>query len=94
MKVTKARFRVQSSYEKGYQPWKRVKFFMPPEMFYRNLDIFIMDVNPETLKADIKLKRKKVKKAVALELNVAHYNDHFVVIIEPENKRCLYSKIL
>ena len=59
----------------------------------RNLDIFVLNVHPVTLKAAIDLFQRKVGEKETIEVEAQTGRKQFVVIVEPEKSHCIFTQV-
>lgn len=67
---------------------------IPPFMSNRQLDIFIVHVNPETGKADFKFQQVKLTGTQTLQVPRKKNRDSYFVIIEPDMPVCIYNQVM
>lgn len=73
---------------------KKINVTIPRELREKKLDIFILNVNPATLKADIKLDQRMVdRENLDVEIEAQKEKVQYIVIIEPEKTHCIFTQV-
>jgi hypothetical protein len=74
---------------------KKINVTIPRELTGKKLDVFTLNVNPDTLKADIKLDQRMVgeKENLDVEVEAQKGKAQYIVIIEPEKTHCVFTRI-
>lgn len=72
---------------------QHLEVVIPPHMRDRTVDIFTLQVDPVSQKASIALKSQVVSTGVKIILPMMRSQKQYIVIIDPESTRCLYSRI-
>jgi VWFA-related protein len=89
-KVEKTRYKkIKSKGKKSRQ----IEVVIPLTMKNRKVDIFIVHLDPLTMKADFELSQKKVKEKESLEFQMAEERNHYFVIIDPVDTICIYNQV-
>jgi VWFA-related protein len=70
-----------------------IQLDIPPFMRNRKADIFIIHMDPKTLKAEFEFKQKLMAETETMEVLPRKKKDAYFVIIEPEIPVCIYNKI-
>lgn len=74
---------------------KKIDVTIPHELKGKKLDVFVLNVDPDTLKADIKLDQQMVgeKENLDVEVEVQKGKVQYIVIIEPEKTHCIFTRV-
>lgn len=70
-----------------------IEVTLPQRMRGRLLDIFVLNIDPGTMKSDIDLTRRTVGERVTIPMTIEKNKKTFVAIIEPKNVQCIYNII-
>jgi len=90
-KIQKANFQaIQSS----NSDVKRILIPIPEKMKGLNVDIMVMNMNPNTLKAQIDLTNQKAGSQVEMEVPIKKGKVQYILVVEPLSTRCLYNQVL
>ncbi len=73
--------------------WKRVELTLPKDLRNRQLDVFVINLNPKSFKADIRLSKKAVGDRIQVEIDVMKKRKQYLVLVEPERTLCVYTEI-
>lgn len=66
---------------------------LPEEMKNHSLDIFLLDMDPNTEVVDMNFETVEVKEHLELKMNLPKNKKQFFVIIEPISLWCLYNEV-
>jgi VWFA-related protein len=66
---------------------------LPRKMQRRHLDVFILIIQLESQKVDIRLSNRKLKDKVTFKIQAKEKQQLYFVIVEPENTYCIYNRI-
>jgi hypothetical protein len=74
---------------------KKINVTIPREQRGKKLDIFMLNVDPVTLKADIILDQRMTdeKENLDLEIEAQTGKVQYIVIIEPEKTHCVFTRV-
>lgn len=72
---------------------KEVEVLIPEMMRNLPVELFIINVDPNTLKADIKLVKKVVKGTEKIKIRTEKGKTQHIVIVEPINAYCIYGRV-
>ena len=74
---------------------KKINITIPRELIGKKLDVFTLNVDPATLKADIKLDQQTVdeKDNLDVEVEAKTGKTQYIVIVEPEKTRCVFTRV-
>jgi hypothetical protein len=72
---------------------KKINVNVVKELQDRKLDIFVLNVDPVTLEADIDLFQRKVGEKETIEVEAQTGRKQFVVIVEPEKSHCIFTQV-
>jgi len=74
---------------------KKINVTIPRELIGKKLDVFTLNVDPATLKADIKVDRRRVgeKENLDVEVEAQKGKTQYIVIIEPEKTHCVFTRV-
>ena len=74
---------------------KKINVTIPRELRGKKLDVFILNVDPATLKADIKLDQRMVGEKENLDVEVVAQTGkkQYIVIVEPEKTHCIFTRV-
>ena len=72
---------------------KKINVNIVKEMQDRKLDIFVLNVDPVTLKADIDLFQQEVGEKETIEVEAQPGRKQYIVIVEPEKSHCIYTQV-
>ncbi len=65
---------------------------LPMEMRDHELDVFLINMDPDTKEVDMEIVSKKAKKWIELKINRSNDKNQYFVIIEPANTYCIYNQ--
>jgi hypothetical protein len=89
-KVTKTKYKKIKSKGKNT---RRIEVVIPGHMRNRKNDIFIVHLDPVTMKADFEYAKRKPDEKESLEIQMDRERVHFFVIIEPQTSSCIYNLV-
>jgi len=94
-KISKATYKKTEEFRKKKNTIKKVIVNLPQDFKGKYLDVFILNLEPETLQADFETKQLKVEKkdSLTLEVEAQKKKNQYIVLIEPENTFCLFTPI-
>jgi hypothetical protein len=72
---------------------KKININIVKELQDRKLDIFVLNVDPVTLKADIDLFQRKVGEKETIEVEAQTGREQYIVIVEPEKNHCIFTQV-
>jgi hypothetical protein len=74
---------------------KKINVTIPHELKGKKIDVFTLNVDPDTLKADIKLDQRIVgeKENLDVEIEAQKGKTQYIVIIEPEKTHCIFTRV-
>jgi hypothetical protein len=72
---------------------KKINVNIVKELQDRKLDIFVLNIDPITLEANIDISHKKMGENETLEVEAQTGRKQFVVIVEPEKSHCIYTQV-
>jgi len=73
--------------------FKKVKINIPGNIIEKNLEIFVVNIEPESMKANIGIRKMLAMKNLKIEIPVEKGKVQFFVIIEPRKPLCLYNRV-
>lgn len=68
-----------------------IKVTIPQDMIGKQVDVFVLNLNPVTMKADIALTRRTAGDSMRISVPVEKGKKPFVAVIEPNNVQCIYN---
>jgi hypothetical protein len=74
-------------------PSKRIRIQIPENMNNHNVDIFMVNLDPRTMKANFGITNQMVNQVLEIDVPVEEEKVQFVVIVEPIKTRCLYNQV-
>lgn len=86
----------QTSYKKLKSPTaqtKNVRVKIPVELRNRESDIYVLNLDPNTLKAAIAVKTKILDEKETIAVPVQKNRKQFVVVVEPTKTRCVFTPV-
>lgn len=78
---------------KGHKAAGNIQVSLPDRMRGRVLDIFVLNIDPVTMKSDIVLNRRAAGEYVTLDVALEKGKKPFVAVIDPTNVQCIYNII-
>jgi len=72
---------------------KKINVNIVKELQNRNLDIFVLNVDPVTLEADIDVFQQKMSEKETIEVEAQTGRKQYIVIVEPEKSHCIYTQV-
>jgi hypothetical protein len=74
---------------------KKINVTIPKKLKGKKLDVFVLNVDPATLKADIKLDQRMVdgKGNLDVEVEAQTGKKQYIVIVEPEKTDCIFTGV-
>jgi hypothetical protein len=72
---------------------KKINVNIVKELQDRKLDIFVLNVDPVTLKADINVFQQKVGEKETIEVEAQTGKKQYIVIVEPEKSHCIFTQV-
>ncbi len=79
--------------KRGDKTIGNIEVSLPEHMRARVLDIFVLNIDPGTMKSDIDLKRRAVGDFVNIDAHLEKGKKTFVAVIDPTNVQCIYNMI-
>lgn len=81
--------RIQSKGKK----FKHITVVIPKNLWDRKVDIFIIHLEPKTMKADFEYFNRGIKEKLPLKIKTGKEKRHFFVIIDPLTTSCVYNLV-
>jgi len=72
---------------------KKINVNIIKELQDRKLDIFVLNVDPVTLKADIDMFQRKAGEKETIEVEAQSGKKQYIVIVEPEKTHCIFTLV-
>jgi hypothetical protein len=72
---------------------KKINVNIVKELQNQKLDIFVLNIDPVTLKADIDLFQRKVGEKETIDVEAQTGKKQYIVIIEPEKIHCIFTRV-
>jgi VWFA-related protein len=72
---------------------KRIQILIPENMKNHNVDIFVVNLDPSTMKANFGIANQMVNQELEVDVPVEEEKVQFVVIVEPIKTLCLYNQV-
>ncbi len=72
---------------------KKINVNIVKDLQDRKLDIFVLNVDPITLKADIYMFQRKVGEKETIEVEAQTGRKQYIVIVEPEQNHCIFTQV-
>lgn len=93
--VKKVKYKKLKSIKKrtGIKRSKRIRVPIPENIKGHNLDIFVINLDPKTMKANIGVMKRMVNGDLEVDVTVEKEKVQFVVIVEPIETLCLYNQV-
>jgi VWFA-related protein len=88
-KVTQTRYKKI----KSKSPAKNIVMKIPTELRNRENDIFVLNVDPKTLRAAIGIQTKTLGEKETVTVPVMEGKKQFVVVVEPTNTHCIFTPV-
>jgi VWFA-related protein len=92
-KVEKLKYKKMKRKKAVGENIRNIEVTIPRTMKGHVVDIFVLMVNPETLKADIDMKSQTVDERIEIGVKIEKGKKSFVVIIDPATVYCIYNLI-
>jgi len=93
-KLKTGKNRARAKLFKGKGKHKHARISVPiPETMRKAVDVFVVNLEPETMKADIGISHQTANEKMEIDLPVVEGRQQYVVIVEPEQTRCLYNQV-
>ena len=73
---------------------KKINLLVPRGFKDRKVDIFVLNINPKTLKADIRMSKRVMDSRAAVEVEVQEKRKQFIVLVEPGKTHCIFNRVL
>ena len=86
----------QTSYKKLHSPDEKTKLIeikIPDEQQNSESDIFVMNLDPDTLKAAIAVKTKVLGDKETISIPLQKNRNQFVVLVEPAKTHCVFAEV-
>ena len=94
-KLKRGKNRAQAKMSTANAKHKNAYISIPiPENMRKPVDVFVVNLEPETMKANIGVSRQEVTETLEMEVPVVDGKQQYVVIVEPQKTRCLYNQVL
>ncbi len=77
----------------GINVSKRIRVPIPGNIEGNNVDIFVVNLDPKTMKANIGIRNQKANREVEIDVPVEEEKTQFVVIVEPIETLCFYNRV-
>jgi hypothetical protein len=88
-KVTQTKYKQT----KSESPGKNIEMNIPMELRNRESDIFVLNVDPKTLRAAIGIQTRKLGEKETVTVPVLEGKKQFVVVVEPANTHCIFTAV-
>ena len=85
---------VQHNGKTGIMAVKKINLLVPQNFIDKKVDIFVLNIDPNTLKADIRLSRRVMESIATVEVEVQEKRKQFIVLVEPEKTRCIFNRVM
>lgn len=72
---------------------KKINVDIVKELQDRKLDIFVLNVDPVTLNADIDMFQRKVGEKEIIDVKAQTGRKQYIVIVEPEKNHCIFTRV-
>ncbi|UCH96764.1 MAG: hypothetical protein JSV88_07900, partial [Candidatus Aminicenantes bacterium] len=72
---------------------KKISVPIPDQLKDRKADIFVLNVDPATLKADIEMVQRVVNEKETIEVKAQTGKKQYIVIVEPEKTYCIFNQV-
>ncbi len=72
---------------------KKINVDIVKELQDRKLDIFVLNVDPVTLEADIDMFQRKVGEKETIDVEAQTGKKQYIVIVEPEKNHCIFTRV-
>lgn len=92
-KVVKVKFKKKKKDKSGDKVTHTVEVQIPQLMLQKDLDIFLLQVNPQNHKTDIAIKNIKGQEKQLITISGNTDDNLYFAIIEPEMTYCIYNQI-
>jgi hypothetical protein len=92
-KVRGVRYQILEESKKGKNTIKKIGVVLPQMMIGRKADVFVLNVNLDTLDADIEWLPRVVSEKEIIEVKCEKGRAQYVVIVEPDKTYCIFTKI-
>lgn len=73
---------------------KKISVIIPEELQEKMVDVYILNIEPNSLKADIQLSKRLAGKTEVIDVEVQKNRKQFFVMIEPRSTRCIVNRVL
>lgn len=80
--------------EAASNPTGVIEIPIPSAMRKRQLDLFLVSIDPETQKAAIVFKKEMMEEKAKIEITPLENRNHYFIIIEPQEPFCIYNQVI
>ncbi len=92
-KVVRIQYKKLRSERSGNEVFSLIEIPLPQKMKGRALDMFLVQINPETNKASVEMLTQSVKDRANVVIRKLDSSREFFVIIEPNFAYCIYNQV-
>lgn len=78
---------------RGKKIFVKVETLLPEDFSEKQLDVFAINLDPKSLKADFEFQNIPGKEKIEISVEKIKKKDQYFVIVDPETANCLYNKI-
>lgn len=92
-KVVRIKYKRLRTERSGNETYSLIEIPLPQKMKDRSLDMFLVQINPETKKANVEMLTQPVKDRANMAIRKQDSSREFFVIIEPTFTYCIYNQV-